>query len=55
MAELAKITVPLEGPEKAIAELRQISQRGNSVVPSDAIVVCLEEAMKKGCWVLDSL
>merc|ERR550537_1413453 len=49
LAELAKITVPLEGPEKAIAELRAISQRGNSVVPSDAIVVYLEEAMKKGC------
>merc|ERR550537_852573 len=49
LAELAKMTVPLEGPEKAIAELRQISQRSNSVVPSDAIVVCLEEATKKGC------
>merc|ERR1719316_2600772 len=49
VSALAKITVPQEGPEKAIAELRQISQRGNSVVPSDAIVVCLEEAMKKGC------
>merc|ERR1719238_112835 len=48
LAELAKITVPLDGPEKALAELRQVSQRGNSVVPSDAIVVCLEEAMKKG-------
>jgi pentatricopeptide repeat protein len=49
LAELAKITVPFDGPQKAITELRQISQRGNSVVPSDAIVVCLEEAMKRGC------
>ena len=49
LMDVAKITVSQDGPENAIAELRQISQRGNSVVPSDAIVVCLEEAMRKGC------